>query len=133
MSESNTSARRLKSAERRRIAVERRLGGDTYEQIAERLGVTRQAAFALVKQALTDLNAQTSLEAAELRRLELERLEFMRRAIWAQVVAGDVQAVDRALKISKRISEITGMDAPVKHEAQLTDEITVTIEGMPKS
>jgi len=30
------------------------------------------------------------------------------------VIKGDVQAVDRALRISKRTSEITGIDAPTK-------------------
>lgn len=128
MAESKTSGRHLKTAERRRVAVLRRIGGDTYEQIGELLGVSRQAAYKLVKGALEELKTDTALNAEELRTLELERLEFMRRAIWAGVVKGDVQAVDRALKISKRLSELTGIDAPLKSEIAGIDKIVVTIK-----
>jgi DNA-binding CsgD family transcriptional regulator len=108
------STKRAKTAERKKQALARRIGGWTFAQIGEELGISTQAAYNLVKSALAETNAKTAEEAEILRRLELERLDTMRSAIWGLVLKGDVQAIDRALRISKRMSELTGIDAPAK-------------------
>jgi DNA-binding CsgD family transcriptional regulator len=109
-----TAPRKVKAAERKKQALARRIGGWTFAQIGEELGISAQAAYNLVKSALAETNAKTAEEAEILRRLELERLDTMRSAIWGLVLKGDVQAIDRALRISKRMSELTGIDAPTK-------------------
>jgi DNA-binding CsgD family transcriptional regulator len=109
-----TAPRKVKAAERKKQALARRIGGWTFAQIGEELGISTQAAYNLVKSALAETNAKTAEEAEILRRLELERLDTMRSAIWGLVLKGDVQAIDRALRISKRMSELTGIDAPAK-------------------
>jgi hypothetical protein len=109
-----TAPRKVKAAERKKQALARRIGGWTFAQIGAELGISTQAAYGLVKAALAETNAKTAEEAEILRRLELERLDTMRSAIWGAVLKGDVLAIDRALRISKRMSELTGIDAPAK-------------------
>jgi hypothetical protein len=126
---SPTAPRRTQATERRQQAVNLRIGGKTYAEIGKLLGVTPQAAHGLVVRAL-ELTAKQTAESAEiLRQIEVERLEFMRNAIWGSVIKGDLMAIDRALRISKRFSEITGIDAPVKHDVAIENKvIEVTVE-----
>lgn len=109
-----TTSRKVTTAERRRQAVNLRMGGKTFEEIGQVLGITKQSAYGLVVTALDHITAETAESAEQLRRLELERLDFMRNAIWGSVIKGDMQAVDRALRIGKRVSELLGLDAPTK-------------------
>lgn len=118
---SPTAPRRVTTAERKKSALALRIGGLSFQAIGDKLGVTRQAAHALVVNALRDTNAQTAEAADELRRLELERLDTAQAAIWEAVLKGDVQAVDRFVRISKRRGELTGIDAPTKSEVKVTD------------
>jgi len=90
MSESTQSPRKTTAAERKAQALSRRIGGFTFQQIADEMHITRQAAHALVKSALAELNEKIAESATELRRLELERLDTMRRALWGEVLKGDL-------------------------------------------
>jgi DNA-binding CsgD family transcriptional regulator len=125
--ESKTSSRIVKATERRTQAVNLRIGGKTYDEIGRTLGITRQAAHALVVKALELTNNQTAESAEILRQIEIERLEFMRNAIWGSVIKGDLLAIDRALRISKRFSEVTGIDAPEKHEVEEKGEVILKV------
>jgi len=111
---SPTAPRKTTATERKAQALSRRIGGFTFQQIADEMHVTRQAAHSLVKSALAELNEKIAEDAAELRRLELERLDTMRSAVWGGVLKGDLQSIDRALKISARLSALAGLDAPTK-------------------
>jgi len=108
------SPKRALTAERKEKALLFRIGGKTFAEIGAALGISPQAAYKLVANALDDISQKTAENAEQLRRLEIERLDFMRNAIWGAVIKGDVVAVDRGIKISKRISELMGLDAPVK-------------------
>jgi hypothetical protein len=46
----------------------------------------------------------------------------MRNAIWGAVIKGDVMAIDRALRISKRMAELLGLDAPTKTDVTSNGE-----------
>ncbi len=124
---SETTKKRLTAAQRRRQALQRRIGGWTFQAIGDELGITRQAAHGLVVTALKDLNEKTMESASELQRLELERLDVMNSAIWGAVLSGDVGAIDRAIRIQARRAALMGLDSPSKHEIK-TDIIEVTIK-----
>jgi hypothetical protein len=111
---SPTAPRKTRAQDRRAKALSRRIGGWTFDRIGDELGISAQAAHKLVKSALADLNVKVAENAEELRRLEMERLDTMRNAIWGQVLAGDVQAIDRAIKIGARLAALAGLDAPAK-------------------
>lgn len=120
-----TTPRRTRTADRKLKALTRRIGGFTLQQIGDELGITRQAVSILVKSALSDLNGEIAESAAELRRLELERLDTMRAAVWGGVLKGDLQSIDRALKISARLAALAGLDAPVKSDIDGKVELVV--------
>lgn len=110
MSESKTSKRRLEAIETQRQALELRRSGMSYPAIAEQLGYAGPAgAFKAVESAL-----QRTLQepADEVRRIELDRLDFMLRKTWEWVENGEPKAIDRALRIMERRARYLGLDAP---------------------
>ena len=93
-------------------ALELRKAGVSYQRIAETLGYKdASGAWRAVKSAL---KKPLQEPAAELRPLEVERLDAMLSAIWASVKQGQYGAQDRALKIMERRARLLGLDAPVK-------------------
>lgn len=111
MAESKTSARRLAAAGKRKAALELRLGGMTYEVIAERIGCSRPVAWRYVKGTLDDLIAQAAETGAAVLRMELDRLDLLLTALWGDALVGNVAAVDRVLKIMERRAKLLGLDA----------------------
>jgi hypothetical protein len=124
-----TAKRKVTAAQRRHQALQRRIGGWTFQAIGDELGITRQAAHGLVVTALKDLNEKTMESASELQRLELERLDVMNSAIWGAVLKGDVGAIDRAIRIQARRAALMGLDAPAKIEESLKGEVIIRYES----
>lgn len=112
--ESKTSPRRVQARERELQALDMRKSGATYDQIGAALGITPQGAYRAIIRSLRRLNEKNFEDAAELRRLEVERLDRMLAAIWNRVTIGDQGAIDRALKISERRAKLFGLDAPTR-------------------
>jgi hypothetical protein len=107
-----SSQKRIAAAERARQALELRKAGAQYADIATTLGYAdASGAYRAVSRALAKLTAEP---AAELRELELLRLDRMLQAIWEQVIRGSHGAVDRALRISESRRKLLGLDAPQK-------------------
>jgi hypothetical protein len=94
--------------------------------IAEMLGWnSHQAASKAIRAALK----RTIQEPAdELRTLELSRLDDMLKAIAPHVAAGNLTAIDRALKIMERRAKLIGLDAPAKVDQNNTGETKQRIE-----
>ena len=112
--------RRLAAQERQLKALELRLAGVTYQQIADELGyASRQGAFKAVEAALR----LTLREPADsLRRISAERLDRATLAIWRAVNAGDLQAIDRLLRIEARRAKLLGLDSPQRQEVAGADD-----------
>lgn len=109
-------ADRRKEQEARRIqAMSLRLAGLTYGQIGERLHIGAEAARMLVMRTLKEAE---QAQVAEMRELENQRLDRMQASIWPKVLEGDLQAIDRALRISARRSAVNGLDAPKQFQIQ---------------
>ena len=102
-------------AERKRNALELRLAGASYRDIADALQVSPATALQDCKEALADIPAQ---QADEMRTVELSRLDRLQRAVWPRAIKGDLQAVDRAIKIIDRRAKLFGLDAP--QQVQIT-------------
>ena len=131
--ESGTSRRRVEAQERRAKALSLRIAGASYQQIAEALGCSVGAAHKYVKTELERLDRIAKERAEELRRLQLERLAELLISVWPKAKRGDLQAIDRALKLMQEISKLTGIAAPERHEltgpggSQLVEKIVVMI------
>lgn len=107
-----TSADVLKATDWKRTAVEMRTKGHTYSQIADVVGVSVQAVHQAVMHYLEATRAVSREAAEEVRRLELDRLDRVLAVVGPMAEGGDLQAVDRLLRIQERRASLLGLDAP---------------------
>ncbi len=120
-----TGRRKITAAERRAQAFELRKAGLSYQKIGDQLGITRQSAHGLVTTALRKLNEKTAEDAAELTRLELERLDDCQAIVVHEMRTGNrLGAVDRLLRIQELRAKLLGLDAP--------DRLAVREQGIYK-
>jgi hypothetical protein len=95
-------------------ALALRKAGVSYIDIAKTLGYKdHSGAWRAVK---AGLKKTLQEPADELRTLELARLDDMLKAIAPHISAGNLTAIDRALKIQQRRAALLGLDMPAKME-----------------
>lgn len=102
--------------DRRAKALDLRKAGLSYRAIGTQLGVSEKTAHQDVQREVQRIAARNSESAAELRALELERLDYYAARIAQQVAQGHLGALDRALRISERRAKLLGLDAPMRNE-----------------
>ena len=112
---------RERAAERRLQAFQLRKAGYTYEAIGGALGVSKVAAYKLVRRVVESLDSQSQAEAKVYRALQLARLEEALKAIWPRAMAGELKAVDRVIKILEREAKLLCLDQPIKID--VTDRV----------
>lgn len=97
-------------------ALELRKKGYSFRQIADALGSTKSTVFVWVKEGLEALAEEQKQVAAELRQLELERIDVAFFAIANAVRDGDLSAIDRWEKLIARRCKLLGLDSPQRRE-----------------
>lgn len=117
-----TSKLRAAAIKRRADALELRVAGATYEQMAAKLGVTRESCRQAVIAAVADLEAVCAERATEVRELELRRLDAMLLGLWDRARRGEVRAVDAVLRIQDRRAKLLGLDAAMRIDAKVTPD-----------
>ena len=91
----------------------------SYEAIAKQLGVSDKSTVGQrVQAALREIIREP---AEAVLKMELERLDVLLSGLWEQAADGDLQALDRALKIQDRRAKYLGLDAPTK-----TQDVTIS-------
>jgi hypothetical protein len=116
-----TAAAKQKAAK----AVELRMEGRTFDEIAKECGYRhRSSAFDAVKRALELVVREP---ATELIKLDLERLDKMWGIHYLNAQAGDAQALASCMKIMERRAKLLGLDA--KQEL----EVSATVKSLPAS
>lgn len=95
-------------------ALQLRAHGHNFRAIAKALGCSISTAHALVKEAFVAERKGISEAKADLIEMEILRCDTYLQAIAKKVQAGDVKAVDTALRVGKRRAELLGLDAPTK-------------------
>lgn len=116
--------------DRERECLSLRKAGATYDQIAERVGITREGARGAVARALAALSDVCTEEAKEVRQLELDRLDAMLLGLWQRASKGEVAAIDRVLRIQERRSRLLGLDAPA-NQTIASDTAVDTVDFIP--
>jgi len=109
-----TTPRSLVALQRQRRAVELRRAGRSYREIAHQVGIGVASAHRLITAAIADVRAIVEDDAAEMRALELSRLDGLLAALWPKARQGNLGAVDRVLRIMERRARLLGLDAPFK-------------------
>jgi hypothetical protein len=111
---------------RRIDAVQLRLAGLTYEQIAAQAGYhDKSAARHAVLRAL-DRVEHAAVD--DLRVLENARLDRAQAAIWPAVLRGELAAVNSFLRLSERRARLNGLDAPVR--VSVADDTKAQIDAL---
>lgn len=124
MPESKASPRRIAAAERQAKALELRKAGLSYDAIAKKLGYKhRDCAHSAVQAALKGLKQDSGKEVLK---LELERLDRLFAGIWKQARDGDLEAMDRIMKLMTRMGQLCGIDA--KEKVEHTGEVVFRVE-----
>lgn len=90
-------------------ALNLRRGGLSFDVIADQLGVTANAAKTLVEQALSAHDPDFQ------RNLETDRLDRLHASLWPRAVKGELDAVDRVLRISERREKVSAVPKVNEH------------------
>jgi hypothetical protein len=108
--ESIFSPNRVEAAKRERQAMDLRIAGQTYEQIAESLGYAdHSGAYRAIQHGLTRMLKEP---AEELRQIELATVNQLQAQWWNRAIAGEKDAADMVLKLMQRRARLLGLDAP---------------------
>lgn len=86
-----------------------RRGGVSFDVIADRLKLTPEAAKALFDQALSAYDPEFQ------RALESDRLDRLHAAVWPKALKGELDAVDRVLKLSERREKVAAVPKLNEH------------------
>lgn len=90
--------------------MELRLGGNTWQSIADTEGYTDRSGPRLAVQRLLD---RTGAElVTEYREVELARLDKLLSAHWTAAVGGDIKSAELVLKVSAQRSRLLGLNTP---------------------
>jgi hypothetical protein len=101
---------RLALRERQRQALDRRLAGETYQQIADALGYkSKCGAYKAVDGALREVTREP---AEAVRALELARLDELYRAASPFAKNGEAVMIAACLRIMERRAKLLGLDLP---------------------
>ena len=105
-------------------ALQLRLEGKTYTEIAERMGKSVSTVHGYVADSLAEV---TKEDAQQLRDVEAARLDALQHAIWDKAIGGDLSAMDRVIKIIDRRARLLGLDAP--QQVAVNNGADVDIDG----
>jgi predicted NACHT family NTPase len=86
---SGTAPRLIVTRQKRLEALELRKSGMTYRQIGKVMKCSAPTAHQWVGQAFAELITSVQDAAEDVRRMELDRLDTMQRALWPECEAGD--------------------------------------------
>lgn len=111
-------------------ALQLRIGGMPYHQIAEELGIDEKRASELVYHQLQGLRGEEVRNADVARQLHLERLDALMRANWTKAMAGSADASTIVLRCMERSSKLLGLDAPQKVDITHRLRLMAEAEGL---
>lgn len=102
-------------------ALQLRLAGRSYEDIRQACGY---ASLASAYHAVGAAMKRTLREPADsLRELEQDRIDKALAAIWKNVLAGHLGAIQTFLRLSERRARLLGLDAPVQQDITSGGEV----------
>ena len=108
---SKSHPRYVLAAKRRQDALELRLRGCTFKQIAEKVGYRSEAgAYKSVMSALRKANTEN---VEEVRKMEVRRLDRMLFVLDKKLREADTKAIQVALRIQERRARLLGLDLQV--------------------
>lgn len=124
--ESRTSPRRITAVDKQRQALELRMAGATFRQIADQLGYKGPQGAQFAVEAALD---KTIREPADrLRELDARRLDSLLLTYWPMAKGGNMDALDRVLRILQRRAKLLGLDLPVVDPSRTDIDVAVRVD-----
>lgn len=128
MSAPRSGEQALAVHDRQLHALALRKRGASYDAIAAALGYAgKSGAFKAVLRALHETLVEPT---AEVRALELERLDHMPAAVWTAALTGDIPAQQQVLRLMDRRARYLGLDAPSKIDIEQRVRIMAEQRGL---
>lgn len=128
-----TRARRadplVKAEEQARI-VRLWVAGARVDEIAETMNLSRETVYRVRREALVTSVKERDTAVAELREVELQRLDRLQRAHWTRALDGNVGSSRIVLKCVSERAKLVGLYAPIKVDARVRDELDAQIESL---
>ena len=106
--------KQVRARVREEQALALRIGGATYDQIGQALGMSLEGARKAVKRALERTMEEVKDNAEALRELERQRLERLILSMMPSAQKGNVPAAETVRKLSESLRKLMGLDAPTK-------------------
>ena len=117
--ESKLSVRRIEAQNKQHQALELRMAGRTWQEIADHLGyASHTGAYEAVKVALSRSNHEA---VEDYRSLTIGRLTKILQIHWPLMLQGDGNATRFCLQTIKDMRDLLGLDSPSKFEHTGTD------------
>jgi len=113
-----TSTDRALIADRRRKVAANIQAGLSQAQIADALGVSRPTVHRDVQALIREWKAGGGRTIETYVALENSPLDRMLNVIWPDVLNGNLQAIDKMLRIMERRAKLLGLDAPTRVDAR---------------
>lgn len=117
---------RIMVQEKRRKALELRKAGATYDQIAQAVGYKDSGGAR--KAVLKGFGEVIQEPVAELRTMQIERLNHMLMVLWPKVQTGDTVAINTSLSVMNKIDALMGTEAARQIEVK-NDHAVLVIDG----
>jgi len=92
-----------------RSAIDLRLDGLSFEEIATALGVDCATAIELIQLALVFLPGLREVEKDAIMLLELQRLDALQFALFARLKTGDLDVINPTLEVMDRRARLLGL------------------------
>jgi hypothetical protein len=124
-----TQPRIIAARARDELAVQLRVAGRTFAEIAQELGCSTQVAHAGVKRVLRRRADELRDAADSLRQLEAAKCDALEESLRAKAMAGDVKSVEAFLRVMARRASLLGLDV-AKAEVVVAGQ-TVVVHADP--
>lgn len=95
-------------------AIDLREAGASYRAMADAMGMSINGVRSLLLRACGRLVQNSKEKVDEIVAMEIRRLDKMFLAVYPAACGGDLQAIDRALRIMERRARLEGLDKPTK-------------------
>jgi DNA-binding CsgD family transcriptional regulator len=119
----------VKAEESRRI-VNLFLAGARPDEIAHAMNLSVETVYRERRAALERTIPLRDSAVAELREVELQRLDRLQRAHWQNAIDGQIGSSKIVLMCIDRRAKMLGLDAPVKVDATIRSELDAQIEQL---
>jgi len=118
-----TSPQHMIAAERRSRVLTLRLRDASLRCIASKLGCSHETVRLDLQHALKQLHESEKEKMEHLRSFELARLDVAVNAIAEKVADGNLNAVEKWVRLSERRSKLLGLDAPLESKLNLSGNV----------